>query len=297
MKYVITGSAGHISKPLALQLLKAGHTVTVIGRTAQNLTELTNEGALAAIGSVEDITFLTNTFTGADAVYAMIPPNFSAINWQEYIAQIGSNYAAAIKASGVQHVVVLSSIGAHMPTGCGPVSGLHFVEKHFNALASVHVKHLRPAFFYYNHLNSIATIKTMGIIGGNYGNNYKITMAATEDIAAVAAEELQSLLFTGKSVRYIVSDEKTTTEIASILGEAIDKPTLPWVDLTDEQLLGGMLQAGLPVEIANNYVEMGVAMRTGKMNEDFELNRANISFSNTKFETFAKQFATIYNTN
>jgi uncharacterized protein YbjT (DUF2867 family) len=137
----------------------------------------------------------------------------------------------------------------------------------------------------------------MGIMGGNYGNNNKISMAATEDIAAVAAEELQSLSFTEKSIRYIVSDEKTTNEIASILGEAIDKPTLPWVDLTDEQLLGGMLQAGLPAEIAHNYVEMGVAMRTGKMNEDFELHRANTHFSKTKFETFAQQFATIYNTN
>ena len=88
MKYVITGGAGNISKPLALQLLKAGHTVTVIGRNAANLTELTNAGAKAAIGSVEDIAFLTASFTGADAVYTMVPPvhdcyRLERIYWQD----------------------------------------------------------------------------------------------------------------------------------------------------------------------------------------------------------------------
>jgi len=63
MKYVITGGAGNISKPLTEQLLKAGHRVTVIGRNAEHLKDLTALGATAAIGSVEDVAFLTKTFT------------------------------------------------------------------------------------------------------------------------------------------------------------------------------------------------------------------------------------------
>jgi uncharacterized protein YbjT (DUF2867 family) len=68
MKYVITGGAGHISKPLAEKLLKAGHQVTVISRNADNIGSLTNNGAKAAIGSVEDIAFLKKTFSGADGL-------------------------------------------------------------------------------------------------------------------------------------------------------------------------------------------------------------------------------------
>ena len=52
MKYVITGGAGNISKPLALSLLKSGHNVTVIGRNEANLKVLTDAGAIAAIGSI-----------------------------------------------------------------------------------------------------------------------------------------------------------------------------------------------------------------------------------------------------
>ena len=61
MKYVITGAAGNISKPLAEKLLKAGHEVTVISRQEKNIESLISQGAQAAIGSVEDIDFLTNT--------------------------------------------------------------------------------------------------------------------------------------------------------------------------------------------------------------------------------------------
>ena len=76
MKYVITGAAGHISKPLAEKLLKAGHDVTVIGRNTENLRSLIELGAKAAIGSVQDVDFLKKAFAGADAVYTMSPPNY-----------------------------------------------------------------------------------------------------------------------------------------------------------------------------------------------------------------------------
>ncbi|MDP2890435.1 MAG: NAD(P)H-binding protein, partial [Bacteroidota bacterium] len=129
MKYVVTGSLGNISKPLAEKLIAAGHDVTVVSSKDEKAAVIEEMGAEAAIGSVEDVGFLTEAFTDADAVYTMVPPYFGAADWKKYIAGIGENYAAAIKASGVKNVVNLSSMGAHMPEGCGPVSGLFFVEK------------------------------------------------------------------------------------------------------------------------------------------------------------------------
>ena len=293
MKYVITGSLGNISKPLAERLVAAGHSVTVISSKADKVAQIEAIGAIAAIGSVEDIDFLTKTFSGADGVYTMVPPNFGSGNWKKYIAGIGENYAAAIKAAGVKNVVNLSSMGAHMPDGCGPVSGLFFVEKALNGLDGVNVKHLRPGFFYPNFLGNIGMVKHMGIIGANYGEGSKLVLVHPDDIAEAATEELLGLTFKGKSYRYITSDEKTTNEVAAILGNAIGKPELPWIDLKDEDLLAGLLQAGLPEEIAKNYVEMGAAMRSGEMSADYNLNRPTL-FGKTKFEAFAPVFATIY---
>ena len=293
MQYVLTGSLGNISKPLAERLIAAGHSVTIISSKADKTAQIEALGATAAIGSVDDIAFLTNTFTGADAVYTMVPPNFGSSNWKKYIAGIGENYASAIQASGVKNVVNLSSIGAHMPEGCGPVSGLHFVEKALNALVGVNVKHLRPGFFYPNFLANIGMIKHMGIIGGNYGEGAKLVIVHTDDIAEAAAEELLALSFTGNSVRYVASDEKTTDEVAAILGKAIGKPELPWIAFKDEDTIAGMLQAGLPQEIAENYAEMGAAMRNGEMSSDYNEHRPEV-FGKTKLEAFAPVFAAIY---
>jgi len=293
MKFVVTGSLGNISKPLAEKLVAAGHSVTVVSSKADKVAQIEALGAKAAIGSVDDVAFLTQTFTGADAVYTMVPPNFGAGDWKKYIAGIGENYAEAIHTSGVKNVVNLSSMGAHMPERCGPVSGLFFVEKSLNALEGVNVKHLRPGFFYPNFLANVGMVKHMGIIGGNYGEGATLVIVHPEDIAEVAAEELLSLSFKGKSVRYIASDEKTTNEVAAILGKAIGKPELPWVNFKDEETLGGMLQAGVPEEIAKNYAEMGAAMRSGEMDSDYLKNKPAV-FGKTKFEAFAPVFAAVF---
>jgi uncharacterized protein YbjT (DUF2867 family) len=293
MKYVITGSLGNISKSIVEKLVKARHEVVVVSHDKGRVKAIEEYGAKAAIGSVEDVVFLTQAFKGADAVYIMVPPNFGAKQWKKHIADIGKNYAEAIKKSGVKYVVNLSSIGAHMPEGCGPVSGLHQVERSLNDLADVNVKHLRPGFFYNNFYANIGMIKHAGIIGGNYGQNTRVVMADPSDIAAVAAEELSSLSFSGKSIRYVVSDEKTTTEIAQSLGKAIGKNDLPWVDFKDEDAFNGMKQAGLPEEIAKNYVEMGTALRSGEMIKDY-LSHKPAALGKVKLDDFAKAFSRAY---
>jgi uncharacterized protein YbjT (DUF2867 family) len=296
MKYVITGGAGNISKPLTEQLLKAGHQVTVIGRNAENLKDLTALGATAAIGSVEDIPFLTKTFTGANAVYTMVPPNYAAPDLKAYIIRIGKNYTEAIKASGIKYVVNLSSIGAHLSKGAGPVSALYYVEESFNSLKDVNIIHLRPGYFFLNFLGSIGMVKHAGILGANFGSgDDKIVMVNPADIAPVAAEALLSLKFTGHTVKYIASDERTGSDIAKILGSAIGKSDLPWIRFSDEDAYNGMVQAGLPQEVALNYRDMGQVINDGTMFEDYWKHRPTLS--KTKLEDFAKVFAAVYNNN
>ncbi len=74
MKIVVTGSSGHISKPLTEELVQKGYSVTVISSNAERQKEIEALDAGAAIGTIVDVNFLTTTFTGADAAYCMIPP-------------------------------------------------------------------------------------------------------------------------------------------------------------------------------------------------------------------------------
>lgn len=291
MNIILTGSLGNISKPLAINLINAGHNVTIISSSASKAAQITALGATPAIGSVNDVAFLAGTFKGADAIYAMIPNDLNSDNFREHIGGVGINYAEAIKASGVKKVVLLSSIGAHIDGGTGPISGIHDVEQTFNQLDGVDIRILRPAFFYTNFFNSIAMVKHAGIIGANYPGSNTQVMVHPRDIAEVAAFELQQP-FTGKTIRYIASDERTLDEVAFALGKAIGKPELKWVEFTDEQSLQGMLDAGLPQEFARSYTQMGSAVRQNILWDDYQQHKP--QFGKTKLEDFAAEFAAAY---
>ena len=292
MKIIVTGSLGHISKPLTEILTGAGHEVTVISSDPGKVGAIEALGAKAAIGSVADVAFLTKTFTGADAVYTMVPPNFGVANYRQYINDTGKNYAAAIKASGVTRVVNLSSIGAHLDKGTGPITGLHDVELTLNALDNVAVKHLRAGFFYINFFANIDMIKHNGILGNNYGEDARLMLVHPRDIAEAAAQELQGS-FSGKSYRYVISDEQNVSTLVKKLGAAIGKPDLPWVEFSDEDSLAGMTGAGIPPAIASTFVEMGTAVRSGVLWEDYDKNKP-AGLGKTKLDDFADEFAAVY---
>ena len=104
MHIVLTGSLGHISKPLAIGLIAKGYSVTVISSKAEKQNEIEALGAKAVIGSIEDADFLTAVFAGADIVYLMEPPfNFldHTIDMENYWLNITKNYKQAVHQSGI----------------------------------------------------------------------------------------------------------------------------------------------------------------------------------------------------
>jgi nucleoside-diphosphate-sugar epimerase len=132
----------------------------------------------------------------------------------------------------------------------------------------------------------------MGVMGNNYGSGIKLLMTHPRDIAAAAAQELQGS-FTGKSHRYVVSDEREISQIVKILGAAIGKPELPWVQFSDQETFAGMTSAGMSEAIARTYVEMGTAINSGLLFEDFNQHRPDV-WGSTKLVDFVKEFAVVY---
>jgi len=110
MKFVVTGAAGHVSKPLTEHLLEKGHNVTVVGRNPKNLEGLVSLGAETAIGDMGDVQFLTETFKEADGLYLMLPPMWDSDDQKKQSVQYAKNFSTAIRATGVKNVVFLSSL-------------------------------------------------------------------------------------------------------------------------------------------------------------------------------------------
>lgn len=305
MKIIVTGSLGNISLPLTQTLVSGGHNVTVISSDPKKQQAIEALDAKAAIGSMADANFLSNTFTGADAVYAMIPLSFTEPDLGVYMHRVANNYAKALKSTGVKRVVLLSGWAAD-------VVKAENVEHLFEELdASITI--MRPAAFYTNFYQSIDLIKGKGLMGkflalrylglgalltgktgllmGNYGGDDRIVFVSPKDIADAVAEELL-LMPTEKTIRYVGSEEMTCNEAAGIIGTSVGKPWLKWIRLSDKAMLQGLKMAKMPEKLAETLVEMGAAMHSGKTLENFH--KANPKMGKVKLADFAKEFASVY---
>lgn len=297
MKIVVTGSLGNIGKPLTQKLVTQGHSVTVISHNQDKQKDIEAMAASAAIGTIEDAGFLAQTFTGADMVFVMEPP-FDLFDQNldifAFYTGIARNYVEAISQSGVKKVVHLSSVGAHTDKGIGMLRFHHEVETILKGLPNdVCIKFMRPVVLYNNMFSFMPTIKAQNAIIQNYGGDEKKPWVSPLDIAAGIAEEIEKP-FNGREIRYVASDEVSPNEIAKVLGETIGKPDLEWITVSDEQLLDGMVHAGMSPNLAKGFVEANAS--TGRLDgvlyEDYFRNKPTLG--KVKIGAFANEFAEAY---
>lgn len=290
---VITGATGKTGSNITEILLEKGHKVRVIGRDAGKLKAFTQKGAEAAVGDMADAAFLTRAFNGAEAVFALIPPNFGVADFRAYQKKIGESIVSAIKGSGVKYIVDLSSQGAHLPDRTGPIKGLHDQEERLNKLDGVNILHLRPTYFMENLLMNIDMIRKKNIMGSAVRGDVKFAMIATKDIAAYAADRLAKRDFTGKSVADLLGErDLSLNEAAGIVGKKLEKPDLRYVAFPYEDAEKGMVAMGLTPDLSKLYIEMSRALNEGLFAVNVPRTKENTT--PTPFETFADLFAAAY---
>lgn len=288
MKIIVTGSLGNISRPLVQQLVAAGHTISVISSKQVKAEMIKELGAIPLIGSVDDMDFVTESFKGADAVYTMIPPDFSIPAYNSFSAKVAITYAAAIQAHGIKHVVNLSSIVTPL-AGASPLQDFFNMEEKLNEIEGLNVVHLRPAMFYTNFYGQLFQVKERGVIGHNIPSSVNILLTHPADIADVAFRHLHNLSVKGINIQHIVSDVKSGSQIAAIIGKKINKESVQWAFFPDNQLLEGLMQNGFSPEAAQVYViDAGIAIRENLLNEYYYANHLSINGSRS-FESFTKE--------
>jgi uncharacterized protein YbjT (DUF2867 family) len=285
---VITGATGNTGKVVAEQLLAAGEKIRVIGRSADKLQQFVAKGAEAFAGNATDTDAMTRAFTGATAVYALIPPDLKTPDLRAYDAAVSESYATALERAGVKHAVVLSSYGAQLAEGAGPVSGLHHFEQRLNRVPGLNLLHLRPGYFMENFLMTVNIYKTMGFFSSLPKGDVAMPMIATRDIGVRAAAELRALNFTGSQIQELLGPrDLTLDEAARIFGAAIGKPGLGYMQAPGMMAKPALLQAGLSADMADNFIEMSKAISEKRMVSLETRNAKNTT--PTTFETFTAE--------
>ena len=266
-KIVILGATGTVGNKISAILLNEGHQVTLIARHTEKLEKFRELGATIVTADITDVDTLTTAFKAVDSAFILMPDNVKAENTRAYQRQVTSKLIEAIQNSGIKYIVNMSSLGAHMHEGTGIMAGTGEQEVRLNQLTEVNVLHIRSAYFMENLLRTIGVVKNMGINGTAADGDHAIPMVATQDVAKVAAGYLSSLDFNGKVVQAVMGPGNySLRKFTSIIGKAIGKPDLAYVQFPVDQAKEAFLKNGFSPDFVDNLIEMGTAIKTGFMN-------------------------------
>ena len=266
--YVVVGASGNTGSAVADALLAAGEKVRVVGRTPSHLERFTKRGAEAAIVDVADpdAPALTKAFSGAKAVYAMIPPDISSEDVLAYDGIVAKVLVTALQVSAVSHAVVLSSIGADKSSKTGPVVGLHRLEELINSVGGLNALYIRAGYFMENLVPQVGIIKNFGMMAGPLRGDLAVPMIATRDIGRYAAERMLKLDFHDTEARELLGQRDVSyAEAARVVGDAIINPQLSYMQLPDEQLKPALTQMGMSENMAGLLLEMSASLNSGYM--------------------------------
>jgi len=262
--HVVLGATGNTGSVIANFLLFKGEKVRVLGRDAARLERFVRKGAEAFTANVSDAAALTKAFTGARAAYLMLPPSMTSQDYRADQERESDAIAQAVKESGLHYAVNLSSYGAHVPEGTGPIAGLHSSEQKLNAIGGLNVLHLRAGYFMENNLAAIGIIQGMGIFGHALLPELKQPMIATRDIGDYAAQRLLNLDFSGKQTRELLGErDLSMNEATGVIARGTGKPDLRYVQLPYEQVQQVLMQMGIAPKTAALFIEMYKAINAG----------------------------------
>src|SRR5580704_5656122 len=286
--HVILGATAHTGSVIANVLLDMGKKVRVVGRDEKKLTPFVSRGAEAFAADVLDKEALCRAFDGAEAVYSLTPPNLTSSNLRAYQDQVIDTVASALETTGVKYAVTLSSFGADKPDKTGPVAALHYMETRFAKISGLNALHLRAGYFMENTLPQVEIIQQFGMMAGPVNGDLKLPMIATRDIGAAAADALLRLNFTGQQTRELLGQRDISyNEVARVVGAAIGRPALAYIQLPAEQVIMAMAQMGISKNVANLICEMSDALNSGHMRALEARTAANTT--PTSFETFVQE--------
>jgi uncharacterized protein YbjT (DUF2867 family) len=293
MLVTVMGATGKTGQVVTRALLAGGAQVRALGRSSEKLTSLAQAGAQPVVADATRAADLTTAFRGADAIYALVPPNYASADPLGNYDLVNGALVSALKESGVKRLVYLSSLGAELASGSGPIVGLHRGEEKLKALPGLDLLFLRAGYFYENHFGSLGLIKAQGGNGGATAPDVPIVQIASRDIGEIAARALLARDFQGVTVRELYGPrDLTMTEATRILGSKIGKPDLEYAQFPDDGVIAGLTSAGFGAATARLFVEMSHAFNEGKVKTLQPRVPANTG--RITFEDFADTWAQAY---
>lgn len=231
--HAVTGATGAQGGATARALLSAGQRVRAMTRHPEAAADLAALGADVVYADFHDRASVDGALKGVDTLFAMTTPFGSSL-----AAEVASGRTLIDAATHLRHIVFTSATNADRGTGIPHFETKYRIEQH---LAGQHVPWtvLGPAAFMDQYAESWhRSSYERGVLSVPLPPDKPLALIAAADIGAFAAHVLTHREeFAGRRID-IASDELTGEQIATALGDALDRK------LRYEQA---------PIEVAERY--------------------------------------------
>jgi uncharacterized protein YbjT (DUF2867 family) len=220
--FVVVGATGNTGSVVADTLLSQKRPVRIVVRSADKGVAWKAKGAEVAVASLDEVSSLAKAFEGANGVYLLVPPNYGAAAWLADQCARMDRAAEAVKRSGIDHVVFLSSVGGHIPEGTGPIRAARYGEQALGAVAK-NLTILRPCYFMDNWAPVLGAAKGQGVLPTFIAPQEMVPMISTKDIGRVGAEQLVAGGKGKQIVEIAGPEEYSPDQVATALGQILGK--------------------------------------------------------------------------
>lgn len=261
--YAVAGVTGNTGKAVAETLHAKGQPLRVIVRHEAKGGSWKARGAEVAVASVDDETALTRALSGVKGAYVLLPPDPASTDFVGSRAKMVDAIGRAAVKAGVPHLVLLSSIGAQIPKGTGPIAALYHAERSFEKLG-VATTFVRASYFLENYGGVIPAAKKDGVLPSFLPAKRSHSVVTTTEIGRTAAQALLD----GPRGRRIIElsgpSDVTPADVAAALAELLGR-TVNVVEAPLDAVVPTFMSFGMSQQMAELYREMYDAFIAGRL--------------------------------
>jgi uncharacterized protein YbjT (DUF2867 family) len=222
---VITTPTGQIGSQVLGDLLDSGEQLRVIVRDPAQLPAGVRKDLDIVAGSHGDAAVVDKAFSGADAVFWLVPPDPRATSVEAAYVGFTRPAAEAFKRHGVGRVVAVTALGRGTPWAdrAGYVTGSLAMDD-LIAASGVGLRALCNPSFMDNTIRQVPSIRDQGMFFSPIAGDRKLPTVATRDIAAAAARLLLDASWTGfEEVPLLGPEDLSFDDMAEIMSDVLGK--------------------------------------------------------------------------
>ncbi|MFC9999394.1 NAD(P)H-binding protein [Nocardia sp. NPDC127526] len=236
----------------------------VIVRDPGKLPEAVRARVDIVTGSHGDADVVDRAFTGADAVFWLVPPDLHAPSLDAAYSGFTRAAPKAFTTHEIGHVVGVSALGRGTPVAgrAGHVTASLAMDDLIASTGAAYRALANPTFMD-NLLWQAVSIRDEGVFTGTVAADRKSTMVATRDIAAAAAHLLLDRSWTGTGeVAVLGPEDLTPNDMAHIMSEVLGRP-IRYRHQSLDDFRATLTARGIGDPITTAYVDMMRAKENG----------------------------------